>query len=78
MADKRIIIRASAATRALAGLADVNETVLSLNIPSANVAAANGILATIDSKEWMSGDTVVETNGNTTADIRLPKKAITG
>ena len=76
MPDKYIIIKSTAVPRGMAGLASSEENMTVFKIDSANVAAVNGMLATIDSEEWTGSDSTTERNGDTTDSLVLPKKAV--
>jgi len=71
-----IIIKKSEATRTLTELADVNEEVLSLHIPTANMSAAQTELGTINTDNWTASTQVTESNGNTSDSLVLPKEAL--
>lgn len=77
MVNKYIVIKESESTRTLENLADSNEVMLVLRVPPANVSQAITELSNIDSKNWISSDTLIQPKGETT-EIRVPKKAITG
>lgn len=71
-----ILINKNQATRALLNLADSDEDLVCLRIPTSNEAAADVELATIDNDYWCASSTYDETIGSTTDSILLPKKAI--
>jgi len=72
MANKVIIIKASESTEELESLGIVVET-KTISVSPANESAADSELANISTNDWIAGTSVVETNGNTSSDIRLPK-----
>ena len=74
--DKYIVIKESESTRRLENLADSNELMLVLRVPSVNVSEAMAELSNIDSKNWISSDNKTIKAGDTSDSILLPKKAI--
>jgi hypothetical protein len=74
--DKYIVIKESESTRRLENLADSNELMLVLRVPSVNVSEAMTELSNIDSKNWISSDNKTIKAGDTSDSILLPKKAI--
>ena len=78
MADLHILIKKSAVTGTLSGLADKEEELVYIRIPTANRTTASIHMRSINDDNWMSSDTVVDLEGFQTVDIRVPKKAITG
>ncbi len=74
--DKYIVIKESESTRRLENLADSNELMLVLRVPSVNGSEAMTELSNIDSKNWISSDNKTIKAGDTSDSILLPKKAI--
>lgn len=77
MPDKYIQIVKSELPRSLSQLSNSRVDSTVLRIPSTDVAAAMTILNTIDEENWISSNTLVQPEGETT-EIRVPKKAVTG
>ena len=73
---KYIIIKESESTRRLENLADSNELMLVLKIPTNNVAQAMLELANIEEENWISSELSTLEEGNITDSILLPKEAI--
>lgn len=76
--SKHILIRSSEATQDLKDLADHEDALIYLRIPTANEAAATTELATIDVSEWIKSGAVVLTSGNIISGILLPEEAGAG
>lgn len=74
--SKYILIKESESTRRLENLADSNELMLVLKIPTNNVAQAMLELANIEEENWISSEISTLEEGNITDSILLPKEAI--
>lgn len=73
--SKHVLIRSGAATQDLKDLADHEDALIYLFIPTANEAAAATELATINSDEWIKSNSATLKSGNIINSLLLPKDA---
>jgi hypothetical protein len=73
-----VIIRNSAVPEGLRALAASDEACSVMSFNASDQSEAASLLAEVDTEEWSSSPDYTEANGESSTDIRLPKKAITG
>ena len=78
MPSKYYIIRKSDVTEDMLNEATRVEDFTTMVVPTANVETMDDLLSELNDDYWLGGPNHSVVEGQTTLDIRLPKKAVTG